>query len=252
MTASTTSTHAATGAWVRRFRPAPDAPHRLVCFPHGGGSASFFVPVARALAPGVDVLAIQYPGRQDRRHEPCIDSVHLLADALVEEVRGCFDRPVSLFGHSMGALVAYEVARRFEQRGQVPHQLFVSGQRAPSAVRDERGHLLDDDALIEDITRLSGTDTQVLADLEILRMALPSIRADYRAAETYRHVPGPPLSCPLTALTGDDDPGVTLDEARAWAEHSAGPFDLKVFPGGHFYLNAQQSAVLTALRARLR
>ncbi|GHE14160.1 oleoyl-ACP hydrolase [Streptomyces alanosinicus] len=223
-----------------------------MCFPHAGGSASFYFPVARALQPGIDVLAIQYPGRQDRRHEPCIDSIHGLADALVEELRDWFDRPVSFFGHSMGASLAYEVARRFEERGQVLHELFVSGRRAPSTVRDERVHLLDDDGLIEDITRLSGTDTQVLGDPEILRMILPSIRADYRAAETYRHTPGPLLSCPLTALTGDDDAQVTLDEARAWADHSTGAFDLKVLPGGHFYLNSQAPAVLSTLKARLR
>ncbi|MGW2649297.1 thioesterase II family protein [Streptomyces sp. NPDC001393] len=252
MTAFTTPRSAGTGAWVRRFHPAPDAPHRLVCFPHGGGSASYYFPFARALAPGVDVLAIQYPGRQDRRHEPCVDSVHGLADALVEELQGWFDRPVSFFGHSMGASVAYEVARRFEQRGQVLHGLFVSGRRAPSTVRDERVYLLDDDGLIEDVIRLSGTDAQVLGDPDILRMALPSIRADYRAAETYRPTPGPLLSCPLTALTGDDDPRVTLDEAGAWAEHSTGPFELKVFPGGHFYLNAEAPAVFSTLEARLR
>ncbi|MGN5376787.1 thioesterase II family protein [Streptomyces lasalocidi] len=113
-------------------------------------------------------------------------------------------------------------------------------------------HLLDDAGLIEEIRRLSGTDTLVLDDPEILRMALPSMRADYRAAETYRHAPGPLLSCPLTALTGDDDPHVTLDEARAWAEHSAGPFGLEVFPGGHFYLDEQAPALLSALEERLR
>ncbi|MGA5418568.1 thioesterase II family protein [Streptomyces pseudogriseolus] len=249
---TTTSARAETGAWVRRFHPAPDAPHRLVCFPHAGGSASYFLPFARLLAPGVDVLAIQYPGRQDRRHEPCVDSVQGLADALVPELRGWFDRPVSFFGHSMGASVAYEVARRFEQRGQGLHRLFVSGRRAPSTVRDERVYLLDDDGLIEDVVRLSGTDARVLADPAILRMALPSIRADYRAAETYRPAPGPPLSCPLTALTGDDDPRVTLDEAAAWADHSTGPFGLEVFPGGHFYLDGQTPAVLSTVEARLR
>lgn len=248
----TTQTNVETGAWIRRFNPAPDAAHRLVCFPHAGGSASFYFPVSRALAPAVDVLAIQYPGRQDRRHEPCVDSIHGLADALAEELDGWFDRPVTFFGHSMGASLAYEVARRFEERGTVLHGLFASGRRAPSTVREERVHLLDDDGLIEDISRLSGTDTQVLGDPEILRMILPSIRADYRAAETYRYVPGPRLSCPLTALTGDDDPQVTLDEARAWADHTSGPFDLKVYPGGHFYLNSQAPAVLSALKSHLR
>jgi surfactin synthase thioesterase subunit len=246
-----TRTTVANDAWIRRFHPAPDAAHRLVCFPHAGGSASFYFPVARALAPDVDVLAIQYPGRQDRRHEPCVDSVHGLADALTEELRGWFDRPVTFFGHSMGASVAFETARRLQARGTVLHGLFASGRRAPSAVRDERVHLLDDDGLIDDITRLSGTDTQVLGDPEILRMILPSIRADYRAAETYRYTPGPTLSCPLLALTGDDDPQVTPAEARAWGEHTSGAFEMKVFPGGHFYLNSQAAQVMAALRAHM-
>lgn len=247
----TTQTNVETNAWIRRFNPAPDAEHRLVCFPHAGGSASFYFPVSRALTPAVDVLAIQYPGRQDRRNEPCVDSIHGLADALAYELDGWFDRPVTFFGHSMGASLAYEVARRFEARGTVLHGLFASGRRAPSTVREERVHLLDDDGLIEDMTRLSGTDTQVLGDPEILRMILPSVRADYRAAETYRYTPGPRLTCPLTALTGDDDPQVTLAEANAWAEHTSGPFELKVYPGGHFFLNSQAPAVLSALKSHL-
>lgn len=110
-----TQTPVETGAWVRRFHPdGRDAAHRLICFPHAGGSASFYFPVSRALTPGVDVLAIQYPGRQDRRHEPCIDSIAALADALAEEVRPWCDRPVTFFGHSMGATLAFEVARRLE------------------------------------------------------------------------------------------------------------------------------------------
>jgi surfactin synthase thioesterase subunit len=247
-----THTTTQTGAWIRRFHPAPQAAHRLVCFPHAGGSASFYFPVSRALAPGADVLAIQYPGRQDRRHEPCLDSIGALADAVVEELADWFDRPVTFFGHSMGASLAFEVARRLEAGGTVLHGLFASGRRAPSTVRDERVHLLDDDALVEDISRLSGTDTQVLGDPEILRMILPSIRADYRAAETYRYTPGAALSCPLFALTGDDDPQVTLAEAHAWGEHTSGAFEVRVFPGGHFYLNSQAAQVMGALTAHLR
>jgi surfactin synthase thioesterase subunit len=248
----TTETTVTTGAWVRRFHPAPDAPHRLVCFPHAGGSASFYFPVSRAMSPGADVLAIQYPGRQDRRGEPCADSIPALADALVSEVRPWFDRPVTFFGHSMGASLAFELASRLEAEGHVLHGLFASGRRAPSTVRDERVHLLDDDGLIADITRLSGTDTQVLGDPEILRMILPSVRADYRAAETYRWTPGPRLSCPVFALTGDADPQVTLEEARAWGEHTSGGFTLKTFPGGHFFLNAQAAQVMASITAHLR
>lgn len=248
----TTETTATTGAWVRRFHPAPDAPHRLICFPHAGGAASFYFPVSRAMSPGVDVLAIQYPGRQDRRGEPCVNSIPALADALVDEVRPWFDRPVTFFGHSMGASLAFELASRLEAEGHVLHGLFASGRRAPSTVRDERVHLRDDEGLIADITRLSGTDTQVLGDPEILRMILPAVRADYRAAETYRWTPGPRLSCPVFALTGDTDPQVTLEEARAWGEHTTGAFTLQAFPGGHFFLNSQAAQVMSSITAHLR
>ncbi|MFE0464986.1 thioesterase II family protein [Kitasatospora sp. NPDC058965] len=240
------------GAWIRRFHPAPLATTRLICFPHAGGSASYYFPVSRALSPGLDVLAVQYPGRQDRRHEPNAASVAELADAVVRELDGWTDRPLALFGHSLGASVAFEVAERLEARGIVPAALFASGRRAPSRFRDENVHLKDDDGLIADIKKLAGTDDQVLGDPDIVRMVLPSVRADYRLAETYRWSGSTRLSCPVYALTGDDDPQVTLDEAGAWASHTTGPFSLKVYPGGHFYLNSQAPAVLELIRSELR
>lgn len=240
-----------TGLWIRRFHPAPRARGRLVCFPHAGGSATYYFPVARALSPATDVLAIQYPGRQDRRTEPCVEDIEKLADHLVEELRPWGDVPLTFFGHSMGATVAFEVARRLEAAGTPPLTLFASGRRAPSRVREETVHLADDDRLIDDITRLSGTDSAVLGDPEILRMILPAIRSDYKAAETYRFRPGPPLGSEVVALVGDDDPQVTVEEAGAWREHTTGPFELKVFPGGHFFLDAHVPAVLDLIRGRM-
>ena len=246
-----TRTAPETGAWIRRFHPAPQARHRLVCFPHAGGSASFYFPVSRTLSPDIEVLAVQYPGRQDRRHEPCLDTVAGLADTLAQEIRPWAQEPLTFFGHSMGATLAFEVAARLESEGIVLHGLFASGRRAPSTVRDERVHLRDDEGLIADISRLSGTDTQVLGDPEVLRMILPAIRADYRAAETYRYTPGPKLHCPLFALTGDTDPQVTLEEARAWGGHTTAAFTLQVHPGGHFYLNTRAAEVMSAIRTHL-
>ncbi|MEU1020488.1 alpha/beta fold hydrolase [Streptomyces sp. NPDC005898] len=241
----------ASSAWVRQFHPAPEAATRLVCFPHAGGSAPFYHPVSQRLSPAVDVLAIQYPGRQDRRHEPCVETVEALAEQLVDELRPWLDKPVTLFGHSMGASVAFEVARRLEAAGTVPLGLFASGRRAPSRPRDERVHESDDDGLIAEMKRLSGTDAAVLGDEELLRMVLPAIRADYRAAELYRYAPGPRLNCPIYALVGEDDPKVTVDEATSWADHTNGPFDIKVFKGGHFYINANASAVMDAIEAHI-
>lgn len=232
------------GLWIRRFHPRPDGDVRLVCLPHAGGSASFFFPVSQAMPESVEVLCVQYPGRQDRRKEPLIDNIPDLADRVFAALLPWADKPLALFGHSMGASVAFEVARRFErEKDTVLEGIFASGRRAPSAHRHETVHLRDDDGLLDEMKSLSGTDTKVLGDEELLRMVLPAIRADYRAAETYVYEPGEPLRCPIIGLTGDDDPKVTLAEAKAWGEHTTGSFDFHVFPGGHFFLADHQPAI---------
>jgi surfactin synthase thioesterase subunit len=238
--------------WIRRYHPAPEGATRLVCLPHAGGSASFFFPVSQKLGSRLEVLAVQYPGRQDRRAEPFVPDLPSLARLVADELKPWLDRPLALFGHSMGATVAFEVSRILEQEnGFVPARLFASGRRAPSRHRDERVHESDDDGLIAEMRKLSGTDSGILGDEEMLRMILPAIRNDYRAAETYRYVPGPPLTCPLTVLVGDTDPKVTVDEAQSWATHTTGTFDLRVFAGGHFFLTARQPEVLGVISEQL-
>lgn len=248
------NTASMTSLWIRRFHPAPDARTRLVCLPHAGGAASYYFPVSRALAPEVEVLAVQYPGRQDRYAEPLMRSIDTLADAVTTALTGVAveapDRPLALFGHSMGAIVAFEVALRLERTGFTPAALFVSGRRAPSTHREERFHLRDDDGLLAEVTSLGGANMSLMDD-ELLRMALPTIRNDYTVAETYRYRPGPRLSCPIHALIGDTDPKVTVDEARAWADHTDGAFALDVFSGGHFYLDQHTPAVLNKITEHL-
>ncbi|MFF7726456.1 thioesterase II family protein [Streptomyces sp. NPDC008001] len=229
--------------WIRRFHPAEQAPVRLVCLPHAGGSASYFFPLSKALSPSVDVLSVQYPGRQDRRADPCIDSIAGLADRTAEILAPAADRPLALFGHSMGAALAFEVALRLEERGTVPVALFVSGRRAPSRHRAETVHLRSDEELVEELRRLSGTDAGMLDNPEVLEMVLPALRADYRAIETYRARPGLRVGCPVHALTGDADPKATTDEVRDWEHHTTGAFTISVFPGGHFYLNDHQQEI---------
>ncbi|MEU9148259.1 alpha/beta fold hydrolase [Streptomyces sp. NPDC048349] len=239
-------------AWLRRFHPADRAPVRLFCFPHAGGSASYYFPVSRALSPRADVVAVQYPGRQDRRHEACVDDVRTLADRVFAELWPWCDRPVALFGHSLGATLAFEVALRLEAAGVTPAALFASGRRAPSRHRDdERLHLAPDDRLLATIRRMSGTDPAVLADDELLRAVLPAIRGDYKAAETYRYLPGPALACPVVVLNGDSDPEVSSQEAAAWAGHTEGPCSFHLFPGGHFYLNQHAAEVIGLVRQQL-
>lgn len=239
--------------WFRRFRTAENAGARLLCFPHAGGSAGFYFPFARELAPDVEVLAVQYPGRQDRFKEPGIDEVGVLADGVVTALLPLLDeRPLALFGHSMGATVGYEVARRLEHReGVVPELLFASGRRAPCRHRAESVHLKDDEGLADHLRHLGGTYEDLLSEPGLLRMILPAVRVDYRAIETYRHRPGPELGCPVAVLTGSDDPVVTLDEAADWGRHTTRGHTLDVFPGGHFFLNDGRDAVAALVLHRM-
>jgi len=237
--------------WVRRFHPVARPRARLVCFPHAGGSATYFFPVSRDLDSSAEVLCLQYPGRQDRRSEPCLDTVEAYTDHITAALAPWTDAPLVFFGHSLGATIAFEVARRMRDTGVAVAGLVASGRRGPTTERDERVHLRPDDELLAELRRLSGTSGAILGDDEFVRMILPALRADYRAAETYRHRPGEPLRCPLTVLTGDADPKVTVDEAHDWAAHTSGPFDLKLFSGGHFFLQEHQREVLAVLAAHI-
>ncbi|MFL6127557.1 MAG: thioesterase II family protein [Mycobacteriales bacterium] len=240
-----------TDPWVRRFHRGPDGAPRLVCFPFAGGAANYFYRLSAALCPDVEVLAVQYPGRQDRLNEPLVDDVAVLADRIADGLLRWADRPTAFFGHSMGAVVAYEVARRWEGNGITLRHLHPSGRRAPSRTRDTAVHLRDDDGIRAEVAELGGPAVELLTHPELGPLLLPPIRNDYKAIETYRHPPGPPLTCPVTAIIGDTDPHVTRDEARAWAEHTSGPFELRVFSGGHFYLTDHQRQVAGIVRRSL-
>jgi surfactin synthase thioesterase subunit len=239
--------------WCRRYRPARNATARLVCLPHAGGSAPFFMPVAAALSPGVDVVAIQYPGRQDRRGERPFGDMEAIADAIFEVLRGQQELPVTVFGHSLGAIVGFEVVRRLEADGQAPTRLYASGRRAPSLFRDDDTvHQRDDAGILAEVRRLNGTASSVLSDDELMRAVLPALRADYRIAETYRGAVTDTVSCPITVLTGDNDPKTTLDEANAWARHTTAAFDLRTFTGGHFFLTQHVDAINAMLSKHFR
>ncbi|GGO60748.1 thioesterase II family protein [Nonomuraea cavernae] len=227
--------------WIRRFHPAPEARVRLVCLPHAGGGG--FFSLSAALAPSIEVWSVKYPGRQDRRHEPLIPDIGRLAAELAGVLDGRLEGPWALLGHSMGAVVAFETARL------LPGALclIASGRRAPSTHRDERVHLRDDQGIADELRLLSGTDPAFIGEPELFQMILPVLRADYRAVETYEAGREAVVDCPITAFVGDDDPKTTIEEARAWRRHTSATFGLRIFPGGHFFLDDRRAEVAAAL-----
>jgi surfactin synthase thioesterase subunit len=236
--------------WLHDYKG--DGKQLLVCFPYAGGVAKYFRDYARPLATHARVLAVQYPGRQERLHEPLIDDLDELTQPVADAILRLADRPVSFFGHSMGAALAFEVARKLEGKGVMLEKLFVSGRRAPSRHRNERTHRLPDTMLLGSVRALAGANAQLPGFESFARKALPLIRADYRAAETYTYVPGPALTCPVVAFTGDADPLAAVEDVAVWEDHTTGRFELNVFPGGHFFLDEHRADVVEVLAEHLR
>ncbi|MFD6819852.1 thioesterase II family protein [Streptomyces sp. NPDC060085] len=230
------------GDWIRRFHPAPNAGSRLLCFPHAGGSASAYHALSAAVAGSTDPLIVQYPGRQERFKEPCAERadevVTAVLDALPPPVDG---KPTILFGHSMGALLAFETARRLAAEGRAVAALFVSGRPGPSLpqrpARRKPVDEMSDAELIEDIEQLSGTAGDLLSSPDFLPLLLPPVRADYGIVDNYVYRSGPRLGCPVTVLSGDKDPGVTVEGGRAWEGETRAAFSFHMLAGGHFFLD---------------
>jgi pyochelin biosynthetic protein PchC len=238
--------------WLRVYSPRPGARQRLVCFPYAGGGASAFRGWADLLPPSIELISVQYPGRQDRFGEDFISDLPTLADEIAGALADRRDRPMAFFGHSLGATVAFEVALRLRPRFPTPLvRLFASARKAPADCRPSGRQFLDEAAMKAYVRDLRG-DTGPLLDEELWELTAPVLRSDLLMSERYRYLNGSRLSCPITAIVGAADSTVTPADARRWAAHTIGPFDAHVLPGGHFYLDDRPAELVTLLAEKIR
>ena len=240
--------------WLVRPEIRPTARLRLFCFTYAGGGASIYRPWTRELPPEVELCAIQLPGRESRLLEEPYTEMAALVEQLSAALDPYLDLPFAFFGHSMGALVAFEMARAIRRRrGLSPVHLFVSGHAAPQ-IRRRRApvHQLPDAAFVETIRQLNGTPEQVLENAELMALVLPALRADLALCETYTYGNSAPLGCPISAFGGLADSEVRYDDLRAWQAETTGPFRLRLFPGDHFYLRDERAALLDAIGQTIR
>lgn len=239
--------------WLRRLRPQPQARLRLFCFHYAGGSASLYRTWPALLAasqPAIDVCAVQLPGRENRLREAPFTQMPALIRTLLSILRPELDRPFVLFGHSMGALIVYELAQALRHTGSpLPAHLFVSGRRAPSLPDPLLPiHGLPTDDMLRAIGQRYGNLPElVMQDAELKAIYAPLLQADFTLVETYQPSTLTPLPCPVTALGGDADPFATEAELQAWRPLTQSQFDLHLLPGGHFYLQEQTDALLAYL-----
>jgi len=229
----------------------PQSRMRLFCFPYAGSTAAVFRSWPQYLPAEIELCAVQYPGRGSRLGEPLGEDVVEVMNEIYQDLRPFLNKPFAFFGHSMGALISYEFARRLQrEQQQGPFQLFVSGCSAPHVrMFDEITYNLPEPEFLAELRRLQGTPEEVLDNAELMQLMMPIIRADFKASQTYQYVPGPPLECPIRAFGGLKDEMVPREDVEAWSEHTHGSFRAQMLPGDHFFLNTSES-LLTRIIAQ--
>ena len=237
------------GRWLVTPIPRPHARTRLVCFPYAGGGASLFRTWGRELPPSIEVSAVQPPGREDRAGEPALTDLRAVARSAAEAMAPLTGSDYVLFGHSMGALLAFETARTLRaMRCRAPRALLLSAHVAPHfAAHRERICDLSDDEFIDRLVAMEGTPRALFEQPELLSFFLPILRADFTACDTYELGDEPPLDVPFALFAGDADATMPAAEVDAWRSHTTAPCTFRIFPGGHFFLQSAREAVLAAV-----
>ncbi len=224
---------------------------RLFCFPYGGGSSNTFDEWEMYLPHVVEVAKVELPGRRLRFGEPPFKRMEPLLDALHKPMLELAEVPILLFGHSMGALIAFEMARRLQQTGEhyTPIALFVSAQKSPQLRQEEDAiSKLPQAEFLARLNELNGMPPEVLANSELLELLLPTIRADFELTENYRYARGPKLLCPVTAFCGALDRGAPASVMQKWKNMTTEDFRLLELEGDHFFVNSMRRRLLQLLK----
>jgi len=240
-------------AWFVGRKPNPRAKLSLFCFPYAGGNALIYRNWHAALPPTVEVLPVQLPGRGGRMGESPATDIFALAAEIASAFAPELDRPFAFFGHSLGAMLSFELSRRLrEERGKEPVHLFVSGRRAPhiSEALPITYNLPEDEFVVE-LKRLNGTPTEVLENPELMQLMIPLLRADFQICETYQFRQDAPLSCPISAFGGLADEHVPREFIEGWRQHTSGPFKLSMLPGDHFFLRSSEPMLMQLMAQHL-
>jgi len=236
-------------SWVICRKPNAQAKLRLFCFHYAGGGAWSFRDWSGNLPSSVEVCSIELPGRGFRLAEAAFTSLDPLVRAIADALRPHLDKPFAFFGHSMGGLVSFEVARVLRtNQGLNPVHLFVSAHRAPQLPDpDPPIHNLPEPEFLDELRHLEGTPEEVLDNPELMQLLLPTLRADFTIVETYAYTADLPLDCPITVFGGLQDQEVSYDELNAWQEQTNEAFSLQMLPGNNFFLHSAQSLLLNLL-----
>ena len=221
--------------WIRRLQH-NDGRIRVLCFPHAGGGASAFAAWQTRFPRGIEICPVQYPGRETRRGEPLCGDMADLVQALADDLEGLWREPCAFLGHSFGALVAFELARAILRQGHQPLRLFLSGMRAPYLPPRPAIHALPDAPFVEKLREFDGMPDELLHNTELMELALPIIRSDFRALEMHRYSPGGPLPVSISVFGGLHDRTVPVPDLLAWSSLTSKAFRSRFFSGDHFFL----------------
>lgn len=240
-------------SWIKCFKPNSTASLRLFCFPYAGGGASLFRSWHHQLPQEIEVCAIQLPGREDRIKEPPFTHILPLVQVLASVLRSYSDIPFAFFGHSMGALISFELTHQLcRQQQPTPVHLLLSGRHAPQLPEHSPLlHTLPNHEFLQELRDLNGTPAGVLDNPELVQLVLPLLRADLSICGTYVYLNRSPLRCPISVFGGIDDPNETGDRLQPWKTQTTSTFSLTMLPGNHFFLQTNQSTLLKRLAHEL-